>query len=252
MEVPILEVSTGRSQYRLHRSGVQPNVVIVSAACGTAEFCMRRRCTTARHVYNLYNMRNRVLILPIAAVVIVALCAYKVTRTDQQRAMGTRQTFGPAPQFELFDCQSPPHRVQLTSYLGRHSLLVLFFDGKLGADGDLRMKWVTENAERIAQADVYVFAISGALPYQNREFHQRLESGPLANRLYLLTDPPSTEGARAMGYLVHRQWGRYDEQTERPQQGFFPVDRAGRVELNKGRPAVVTLDDSKLAAFLEN
>lgn len=197
-------------------------------------------------------MRNRILILPIAAVVIVALCAYKMTRTEQSRANGTRQTFGPAPLFELFDCQSPPQRVRLTSYLGRHSILILFFDGKLGADKDPRMKWVTENAQRIDEADLYVFAISGALPFQNREFQTQLSTGPLANRVYLLTDPPSTEGARAMGYLVHRQWGRYDEQTEQPHQGLFLVDRAGRVEMNKGRPVVVALDDSKLAAFLEN
>ena len=149
----------------------------------------------------------------------------------------------PARLFQLPNSESPPNQVRLKPYFGRHQIILVFFDDRLGADRDPALLWIARHAKQIANADIKVFGISGALPPQNRAAVKRLEKQGLAVPFVLLTDPPPTEGAAEMGYLVHKQWGRYDKQTGRSLQGIFLIDRAGQVQWNETGPTPTSLHD---------
>ena len=87
-------------------------------------------------------MRKRLLILPLSALVILGLVVYRVQReagrppTPLARPPVERRL---APRFELYDQQN--QIVKFERSLGRTRLVVVFFDGRLGADAameDLR------------------------------------------------------------------------------------------------------------------
>jgi peroxiredoxin len=195
-------------------------------------------------------MRNRVLILPIAAAIIVALCAYRLLREERPSVGVVTAMKRQPPPFELFNSASPPAPVRLATYLGRHQIMLVFFDGRKSADRDPVLLWLSRNAERIEDADIKVFCISGALPFQNRAAIKKMQNQGLAVPFVLLTDPPPTEGAPEMGYLVHKEWGRYDRQTGQSLPGIFLIDRAGRVQWNESGPVPVELDNPTLERFL--
>ena len=211
---------------------------------------VRIHCITALLGCNLIVMRNRVLILPIAAAFIVSMCAYRLRREERPTVSVPTATKRQPPTFELFNSASPPTPVRLATYLGRHRMMLVFFDGLKSADRDPVLLWLSRNAERIEDADIKVFCISGALPFQNRAAIKKLQQRGLAVPFVLLTDPPPTEGAPEMGYLVHKEWGRYDKRTGRSLPGIFLLDRAGRVEWKQDGPVPVKLDDPKLERFL--
>jgi peroxiredoxin len=188
-------------------------------------------------------MQRRVLVLPIAAAIIGTLCAYRLLREERPTTVVAATMKRQPPSFELFDSESPPNQVRLISYLGRHQIILVFFDGRLGADRDPALLWFARNAKQIEAANIKVFGISGALSPQNRAAVKRLEQQDLAAPFVLLADPPPTEGAPGMGYLVHNQWGRYDRQTGQSLQGLFLIDRAGQVPWNENGPVPMSLDD---------
>ncbi|MBT4868448.1 MAG: redoxin domain-containing protein [Planctomycetaceae bacterium] len=190
------------------------------------------------------------LILPIAAAFIVSLCAYRLRREERPATPVASLTERSATTFSLSNSESPPTPVRLATFLGRHRIILVFFDDRLGADRDPRLLWLSRNAERIEDADIKVFGISGALPPQNRAAVKKLQEQGLAIPFELLTDPPPTEGAPEMGYLVHKEWGRYDRQTGQSLPGIFLIDRAGRVQWNESSPVPVELDDPTLERFL--
>jgi len=173
-------------------------------------------------------MNRRILILFVAGVVIAILCAYKATRTYEKPAHVVLPTVKQAaPPFELYNEKHPNELVRLVGYLGRHRILVLFFDGKTGADRDPILLRLRQNFDRLRKNDIKVLAISTALPQENRKAIQR--SGPFP--FPLLSDPD---------LQVHRRWGRIDEQTGMPRTGLFLIDRAGEVDWADRSPRPLT------------
>ncbi|MGH7201844.1 MAG: redoxin domain-containing protein [Planctomycetaceae bacterium] len=178
-------------------------------------------------------MQRRTLVLPFAAVVITALCVYATVRPyPPQRRIRGPQEMRPAPLFELYDKQN--RTVRLKAYVGRHRILVVFFDGEGGADRDPLLRRLRGDFENL-ESDVKILAVSTALPQHNRQ----ADPFPFP----LLSDP---------GLQVHRQWGRYDEQTERPLTGVFHIDRAGLVAWSDGHPQPLSDPNDQINRLLDD
>jgi peroxiredoxin len=160
---------------------------------------------------------RRLWLLGAAAVVIVALCAFRATRTyAPQSTTSEASVSGPAPPFELYDQNSPSHLVRLSTYLGRQRVFVVFYDGSKGAHQSRELDRLRAEWSRLRKADAYVLAISQALPQQNRKDMAEHGTYPFP----LLSD---------VDFSVYRAWGRYDEQKKQPLEGVFLVDRKGEV-----------------------
>ena len=165
-------------------------------------------------------MRPRILVLPAAALVIAALCAWRVRHPDQSLLAGGARPELKRPaiplDFSLHTQHSPPQIVRLKPYLGRHSILVIFYDGQAGADRSPVLRRLHRDRDRLKSAGVKVMAISDALPPANRAALDRLGGLPFP----LLSD---------VTMQVHEQWGRLDADTGRPLAGVFVIDRAGNI-----------------------
>jgi peroxiredoxin len=175
-------------------------------------------------------MDKRVLLLALAGTVIGGLCAFKMTRKYPHPATVTaRPIAAPAPPFELYDQSSPSQFVRLIGYLGRHQILVVFFDGRSGAHASDVLNRLRDEWSRLREADVRVMAISTALPQENRKDIAQHAAFPFP----LLSDPD---------FHVHRAWGRFDGATGTPQQGVFLIDRRGWVGWSRETNAPQPLD----------
>ncbi len=173
---------------------------------------------------------RRLWLLAAAAVVIVALCVFRATRIyAPQSTSAAALVAGPAPAFELYDENSPSHLVRLAAYLGRQRVFVVFYDGAKGPNGSKALDLLRAEWPRLRKADIYVMAISKALPQENRKDIADHGLYPFP----LLSD---------VDLSVHRAWGRYDEARRQPLEGVFLVDRAGRVDWSQetGTPQPVS------------
>lgn len=163
-------------------------------------------------------MRRRALVLPIAAVVIAALTAYKLTRTyttgESRRAI-VPTIERPAPRFELLNEKKPSELVRLETHLGRKRVVVAFYDGEAGADKSPLLAELRVQHAQLQQAGILVLAVSTAIPQKNRQAIEACGTFPFP----LLTDHDLS---------VHRAWGRLDA-SGKPLSGVFLVNRAGNV-----------------------
>lgn len=177
-------------------------------------------------------MNRRLLILFGGAAVIAVLCVYKATRRYHKPAHIVLPTVKQAaPLFELYNENNEP--VRLVGYIGRHRILVAFFDGKAGADHDPVLLRLRREFQRLRNNNIKVLAVSTALPQENRKVIER--SGPFP--FPLLSDPD---------LRVHRRWGRIDPQTGTPRTGLFLIDRAGEVDAAEGFPRPLSDQDTTI------
>ena len=156
----------------------------------------------------------RVLVLPIAAAVIVGLVAFKLSQPPQQRSTAALDERRPAPKFLALDSQN--ELVKFERYLGRQEVLLIFFDGDVGADRDMVLLRARQQFPELKRRGVQVVGVSAAIPQHNRQAMDRCGKFPFP----LLSDPE---------FLIHRLWGRYDEDRRQTQTGVFLIDRAGQV-----------------------
>lgn len=152
--------------------------------------------------------------LPIAAVIIVGLVVWKSRQPPQGRSSALFVERRPAPKFMGLDSNN--QLVKFERYLGRHEIMLIFFDGEAGADHDPVLRRVRQQFNELKRRGVQVIGVSAAIPQFNRQAAER--SGPFP--FPLLSDPE---------YYMHRLWGRYDEEQLRTQTGVFWIDRAGQV-----------------------
>ncbi len=158
--------------------------------------------------------RARIFVLPIAAAIIVGLVVWKSRQPPQARSAAVLVERRPAPKFMGLDSNN--QLVKFERYLGRHEILLIFFDGEAGADHDPVLSRVRQQFGELKRRGVQVIGVSAAIPQFNRQAAER--SGPFP--FPLLSDPE---------YYMHRMWGRYDEDQLRTQNGVFWIDRAGLV-----------------------
>lgn len=162
-------------------------------------------------------------LLLIAGALIAAVCVYRM-RTNQpydyDASLKAATIHAPAPLFEGVDESNQMFR--LAAYAGRHRVVVVFFDGAVGADRDAAMMVVKAHAEELAKQDVKVVALSQTIPQENRAALERLGGwpGPLISDI---------DGS------IHQKWGRMTTEGA-PQPGVFLIDRKGTVAFYAGAP----------------
>jgi len=191
-------------------------------------------------------MQRRLLVIPISAVLIGGLCIYKQTRTYDRSSISVARTTSKhrAPLFELSNQSKPSELVRLETYIGRHQILVVFFDGKSGAHNDPILKRLRRDFDAVKHANIIVLAISTALPQEHRKAIAEHSSFPFD----LLSDPDFPDP----GFQVHREWGRFDESTGKPLHGLFLIDQAGYVDWRGHSAIPIDEPDSVIDQLLGN
>lgn len=171
-------------------------------------------------------MRKLLLIPPIAAVVITLLVVYRLNRPEPVRTqeLSPVVTARPLPLFQLYDEQSQLVRVQ--RYVGRHKLLIVFFDGTRGPDQSELLLSLKKGFRPVYDTGAVALAIGALRPSELRpapndrgERIERAEPFPFS----LLADFPVPE--------VHRQLGAWDEASDEPREAVVIVDRAGIIRI---------------------
>jgi peroxiredoxin len=169
-------------------------------------------------------MRDRRILIPVVAGIVIALVSLWRVMTNKPQdyaaqvaaAVVMRPVSSFRGDFEALDCDN--RLVRLGGFLGRHRLIILFFDGEAGADKDAELLRLRERYDELKAHDVKVIAVSTALPQENR-------AGPFPFPLISDFDPTSPDGA----LRIHRRWGRIDATTGKPLTGAFVIDRKGQV-----------------------
>lgn len=179
-------------------------------------------------------MDKRILVLPVALVILMALVAWKLTRTYESSSAANLAAERPAPLFEGLDTNN--EMVRLERYVGRHPVIVVFYDGNAGADQSADLSALREHFAEIEAVGAKVIAVSGALPQENREAMRSSGAFPFP----LVTDVPPD-------YAIHRRWSCYDESAEQPLPGIFFVNRQGNVAWGNRGPQPFNSVDEALA-----
>jgi len=188
---------------------------------------------------------RRVLIPLVAGVVIAVLCAWRVMTNKPQdyaaqvRLEATKVVTRSAADLDFEGLDSDNRMVRLAAFLGRHRILVLFFDGELGADKDAELLRLRERFIELKAHDVKVIAVSTALPQQNRAAMLPERAGEFPFPLVSDFNPVSPEEAQK----IHRRWGRWDDSTGKAKPGVFVIDRKLQIEFMGGAPKPVASVD---------
>jgi peroxiredoxin len=188
----------------------------------------------------IIDMRRILLVIPISAGVIAGLVAFKLTRhyapPSEEIATVARAT----PLFKLEDQHS--QIVRLEAYVGRHKLLIVFYDGSQGPERSVLLTLLRNHFPDLQAAGAVVLAISAARPSQNRyglnlERRQASTGNPGASAADGELRYPFPVLSDVRDYQVHRQYGAYDEQAQQPREAVFVVDRAGLIQRAHFGPA---------------
>lgn len=188
---------------------------------------------------------RRFLVVLVAAFVITGLCTWRsLSNRDQDYAdqVAAAVIMRPAPAFDALD--SGNHLVRLGSFLGRHQIIVIFFDGEAGADRDPELMRLRERFPELQQHSVKVIGVSSAIPQQNRAAAERVGEFPFP--LVSDFDPLSPEGL----LRIHRHWGRLDPESGKPRTGVFLIDRRGQLAFTVDGPRPSASVDAAVDAAL--
>ena len=173
-------------------------------------------------------MRRIFLVIPLAALVISGLAAFKLTRRYEPLRDEDFIKPLPAPRFHLADEHSRVVRIE--RYLGRQKLLIVFFDGSRGPDHNPLVAVLGDRFADLKATGAAVLAISAARPSQNRygaNLEHRQSAAPQADAELRFPFPLLSD---ILDYEVHKRYGAYDEQTGTPVEGIFVVDRLGLIQ----------------------
>ncbi len=166
--------------------------------------------------------RPRILILPAAAIIIAALCGYRIANPRGPAAPGELPPeLRPAPSFTLYDQEST--LVNLEAFLHRHRIAIVFYDGSKGPESNPVLMELREFHPALKRENVIVLGVSTALPQENRNNSSQPFPFPL------LTDAAPLEENS-----VHRTWNRLLEPASpdmppKTKPGVFVIDRQGLV-----------------------
>lgn len=171
-------------------------------------------------------MKDRRLVFVATLGTLIALmCAVRIFNNRPQtyeEQVASAAVMRPAPAFEALD--SDGHLVRLSAWLGRHRIIVVFFDGEVGADRDADLLRLRDRFAEIQSQDVKVVGVTTSIPQVNRAAMDRA-GGVFPFPLVSDVDFQSPEGT----LRIHRHWGRLDSVTETPLKGLFFIDRKGQV-----------------------
>lgn len=176
-------------------------------------------------------MTDRRLLIPLIAAVLLAVASIWRMRANKPQdyadQVAAAVMMRPAPTFEALDSNN--HLVRLNSLLGRHKIIVVFFDGESGADQDAGVLRLRQRFGELQSHGVKVIAVSAAIPQQNRAAISRVGAFPFP--LVSDIDPRSPEG----NLRIHREWGRINSAGQ-PRTGVFLIDRKGQLPVTPDGP----------------
>jgi peroxiredoxin len=171
-------------------------------------------------------MKDWRLVAVIAAGALIAVVSIARVATNKPQNYETQVaaavTMRPAPGFEALDANN--HLVRLGTWLGRHRIIIVFFDGDRGADHNSDLLRLRDRFKELQSQDIKVVGVSTTIPQVNRAAMDRA-GGEFPFPLVSDVDPQSAEGM----LRIHRHWGRLDAMTEKPLPGIFLIDRKGDV-----------------------
>jgi peroxiredoxin len=167
-------------------------------------------------------MRRIFLVIPISGAIIAGLVWYRLHRAPVVVSpVAVAKAVRPAPPFLLYDDQS--QIVRLARYIGRHKLLIVFFDATNGPDGSELLNALREGEQflPIHETGAIVLAIGAVRPSELRPPPDERGERTFRERPFpfpLLADFDGT---------VHRLYGAFDEASGKPREAVFVVDRIG-------------------------
>ena len=171
-------------------------------------------------------MKDRRLIFVLALGVLIALVTIARIVTNQpqtyEEQVAAAVMMRPAPGFEALDSEG--HLVRLSAWLGRHRIILVFFDGERGADQDADLLKLRDRFAELKDTDVKIVGVTLSIPQVNRAAMDRA-GGTFPFPLVSDIDFQSPEGTMR----IHRHWGRLDAIGEQPLKGVFLIDRKGQV-----------------------
>ncbi len=171
-------------------------------------------------------MKDRRLIFVLALGVLIAIVTIARIVTNQpqtyEEQVAAAVMMRPAPGFEALDSEG--HLVRLSKWLGRHRIILVFFDGERGADQDADLLKLRDRFAELKETDVKIVGVTLSIPQVNRAAMDRA-GGPFPFPLVSDIDFQSPEGTMR----IHRHWGRLDAIGEQPLKGVFLIDRKGQV-----------------------
>lgn len=166
---------------------------------------------------------QRLILVLLAGGLIAGVCAYRLMTNrplDHAAQVRAASQPHPAPLFEAVNEQNEMFRLQ--TYLGRHRIVVVFYDGDAGADRSRELAELTKRADELKRLDVKAIGVSKALALANRNALPQLGEFPGQ----LLSD---VDGK------IHERWGR-NAPDGRTIPGVFLIDRKGQVAYFGGQP----------------
>ena len=171
-------------------------------------------------------MKDRRLIFVLALGVLIATVTIARIVTNQpqtyEEQVAAAVMMRPAPGFEALDSEG--HLVRLSAWLGRHRIILVFFDGERGADQDADLLKLRDRFAELTATDVKLVGVTLSIPQLNRAALDRA-GGTFPFPLVSDIDFQSPEGTMR----IHRHWGRLDAIGEQPLKGVFLIDRKGQV-----------------------
>jgi peroxiredoxin len=178
-------------------------------------------------------MGKREVLLLVAGVLILVTVVWRQQQLQQWQHDPTRVVITKralAPRFTLAD--NSRKVVKLERLLGRHRVVLVFFDAEMGVDQDPRTKNLIENFAAIDSAGIEILAVSTATPFANEEAEKRLGSElpfPVLTDIDINNPAPTP---------AHHLYGLIDATTSTPRPGLFLINRDGSVAFGlNGFPA---------------
>lgn len=172
------------------------------------------------------------VLVPAAVLLIGGAAVWKSRQTRAVSSSSAPKDLRASPSFALADQNS--QMVRLESYLHRHHVVLVFFDGRKGPDANPWLKVLNKNHKSIEASGFVVFGVTTALPQQNRKANFELT-------LLSEVDPAKP---------VHTEWGALDESGETIPKMFY-INRARQVQFEGQRPKAVDQPDALVNAIVE-
>lgn len=188
---------------------------------------------------------KREIVLLLAGLVILVTVVWREQQLQHWKSDPTRQIAMVrtlAPRFTLADHNRKV--VKFERLLGRHRVILAFFDPELGVDRDPRTQQLIENFDAMHRAGIEIVAVSTATPYANGEAERRLgRKLPFP----VVTDIDINDPAPLP---THRKFGLIDAQTGEARTGLFLIERDGSLPRQEnGLPLPVQDEVAALATL---
>jgi peroxiredoxin len=182
--------------------------------------------------------QRRIVILPLAAVVIAGLVVYRLNRGERPsppvpKSASVRETHT-APPLAIPLADQHKHLVKLERYYGRAPIVIVFFDKDAGADKDPYLTQLRDCFDQLDADGVEVVGISRASSFENQQAEERAGKPfpfPILSDIHPEGHSPAP---------ISIQFGLFDVPTQSTRTAVFLIDRAGQISWDGAAPRPVS------------